>query len=85
MFQLSITATLTSRYYHIRLSKIPKKIPCIPQLIMMPLYEFREKILLHQEVMIFERSIIHSNDRDCASCYNKTEPLDVYTRRLVKR
>ena len=34
MFQLSITATLTNRYYHIRLSKIPKKFPCIPQLIM---------------------------------------------------
>ena len=27
MFQLSITATLTNRYYHIRLSKIPKNSP----------------------------------------------------------
>ena len=54
MFQLSITATLTNRYYHIRLSKIPKKFPCIPQLIMKRLYEFRGKILLHQEVMIFK-------------------------------
>ena len=49
------------------------------------LYEFRGKILLHYEVMIFQRSITHSNDRDCASYYNKTEPLDVYTGRLVKR
>ena len=63
MFQLSITATLTNHYYHIRLSKILKKIPCILQLIMKRLYEFCGKILLHQEVMIFQRSIIHSNDK----------------------